>query len=175
MTDKNLPIDTTPTGVIVDSSKLDAQIVDTANKIMDGDSPESTKDLVSLFNWNMSRKNVARILKLNGLLDNVTDQMAVRLSQRADQFSNDDLLDYMKTLQGAVDSSYKQLNQVEEPPMIVQQSNTQINVNLMSDFDRDAKQRILDAVNALMASKSTTPTDTKDDPIVVDTGDLGEE
>ena len=158
MTDKNLPIEGGASrDMVVDSSKLDAQIVDTANKILNGESPESTKDLVSLFNWNMSRKNVARILKLNGLLDNVTDQMAVRLTNRADQFSNDDLLDYMKTLQGAVDSSYKQLNQVEEPPMIVQQTNTQINVNLMNDFDRDAKQRILDAVQSVLAASKSQP------------------
>jgi hypothetical protein len=160
MSSENLPIESESTNTsVVDSSKLDAQIVDTANKILNGDSPESTKDLVSLFNWEMSRKNVARILKLNGLLDNVTDQMALRLEHRADQFSNDDLLDYMKTLQGAVDSSYKQLNQVEEPPMIVQQTNTQINVNLNDVFDRDSKQRILDAVNAMLeASKKPNNT-----------------
>lgn len=158
MTEQNLPTEVGASKeMVVDSSKLDAQIVETANKILNGDSPESTKDLVSLFNWNMSRKNVARILKLNGLLDNVTDQMAVRLENRADQFSNDDLLDYMKTLQGAVDSSYKQLNQVEEPPMIVQQTNTQINVNLGNDFDRDAKQRILDAVQAVLTASKSQP------------------
>lgn len=158
MSNENLPIeDDKSTGMIVDSSRLDAQIVDTANKIMSGDTPESTKDLVSLFNWNMSRKNVARILKLNGLLDNVTDQMALRLEHRADQFSNDDLLDYMKTLQGAVDSSYKQLNQVEETPMIVHQSNTQINVNLLDDFDRDAKARILAAVQATLEASKKQP------------------
>lgn len=172
MSSENLPIESEPTNTsVVDSSKLDAQIVDTANKILNGDSPESTKDLVSLFNWEMSRKNVARILKLNGLLDNVTDQMAVRLEHRADQFSNDDLLDYMKTLQGAVDSSYKQLNQVEEPPMIVQQTNTQINVNLNDVFDRDSKQRILDAVNAMLEA-SKKPNDTI---IEVPTEDTNEE
>jgi hypothetical protein len=165
MSNENLPIeDDRPTGLVVDSSKLDAQIADTANKIMNGESPESTKDLVSLFNWNMSRKNVARILKLNGLLDNVTDQMALRLAHRADQFSNDDLLDYMKTLQGAVDSSYKQLNQVEEPPMIVHQSNTQINVNLLDDFDRDAKARILAAVQATLEASKKQPTEIIEEP-----------
>lgn len=172
MSSENLPIESESTNTsVVDSSKLDAQIVDTANKILNGDSPESTKDLVSLFNWEMSRKNVTRILKLNGLLDNVTDQMAIRLEHRADQFSNDDLLDYMKTLQGAVDSSYKQLNQVEEPPMIVQQTNTQINVNLNDVFDRDSKQRILDAVNAMIEA-SKKPNDTI---IEVPTEDTNEE
>jgi hypothetical protein len=134
----------------VDSSKLDAQIIETANKILNEDNADATKDLVSLFNWNMSRKNVSRILKLNSLLDDVSDQMVVRFKERADQFSNSDLIDYMKTIQGAIDTSTKNLNQTDEPPVIVNQTNTQINVNMDTQFDREAKERILAAIQSTL-------------------------
>jgi hypothetical protein len=155
--------------LVVDSSKLDAQIVDTANKILNEDNLEATKDLVSLFNWNMSRKNVSRILKLNGLLDDVSDQMVLRFKNRADQFTNSDLLDYMKTIQSAIDTSSKNLNQTTDPPMIVHQNNTQINVNMMDTFDRDAKERILAAIQATMvgANQDNPPIEITTEDIIV--------
>ena len=105
----------------------------------------------------MSKKNVSRILKLNSLLDDVSDQMVLRFQKRADQFTNSDLLDYMKVIQGAIDTSSKSLNQVEEPPMIVQQTNTQINVNVMDGFDRESKERILAAIQATLQAKPQQP------------------
>lgn len=140
---------------LVDQSKLDAQIIEVATQIVNEDSVDKTKDLVSLFNWDMSRKNVSRILKLNNLLDDVSDQMILRFRTKADQFTNSDLLDYMKVIQGAIDTSSKNLNQVEEPPTIVHQTNTQINVNVTeASFDRDAKERILAVIQSALKGTS---------------------
>lgn len=136
---------------LIDTSTVDSKIGDIAKEVLQEDNPDKAKDLISLFNWNMSKKNVARILKLNELYDTVTDHMATRLSTRSDQFTNSDLLDYMKTIQGAIDTSTKNMNQVEEPPVIVQQ-NTQINVNMGDKFDREAKERILAAIQATLQS-----------------------
>ena len=136
---------------LIDTSTVDSKIEDIAKEVLQEDNPDKAKDLISLFNWNMSKKNVARILKLNELYDTVTDHMATRLSTRSDQFTNSDLLDYMKTIQGAIDTSTKNMNQVEEPPVIVQQ-NTQINVNMGDKFDREAKERILAAIQATLQS-----------------------
>ena len=118
--------------------------------IMEEQDPNKTKDLVDLFNWHMSKKNVARIQKLNTLYDSITDQMVERVNKRADQFSNSDLLDYVKTIQGAIDINTKNLSNVQEPPMILQQNNTQVNVNLADSFDSDAKNRIIAAVQATL-------------------------
>ena len=145
---------------IVDTSSLDANIQELANQVMNEPSVDKTKDLVSLFNWNISKKNVSRILKLHSLYDKVSDQMELRLSTRGDQFSNSDLIDYMKALQGAIDSSSKSLSGVEEPPTIVQNNNTQINVNVVDKFDKDSKERILEAIQATLKSAATVfPTD----------------
>lgn len=144
---------------MIDSSKnldiisLNENISDLAQQVIDEPDLDKTRDLVALFNWNMSKKNVARLLKLNNLYDAVSDQMIARFEKRSDQFSNAELLDYLKTVQGAIDSSSKSLSTTEEPPVIVQ-NNTQINVNLNNDFDRAAKARIAAAVQAILTKAS---------------------
>ena len=139
------------------SASLDEKIQDLATQIVDEQDVDKTKNLISLFNWNMSKKNVSRVKKLNDLYDAVTEQMASRIASRADQFTNSDLLDYMKTIQGAIDTSSQNLTNAQEPPQIVQQNNTQINVNIADTFDRDAKMRILEAVQETLkqAQKKT--------------------
>lgn len=146
---------------LVDTTTIDTNINNLANQILEEQDPEKAKDLISLFNWNISKKNTSRILKLNALYDDVTDQMVLRFKTKADQFSNSDVLDYMKAVQGAIDTSTKNLSQIEDPPTILQQNNTQINVNVVDTFDRDAKERILAAIQAtLKNAKSSNVTDT---------------
>ena len=129
---------------------LDQKLNGLVENILEEENPNKTKDLVDLFNWNMSKKNIARLQKLNNLYDSITDQMVERVEKRADQFSNGDLIDYVKTIQSAIDINTKNLSQVQEPPLIVQQNNTQINVNVADTFDREAKERILAAVQATL-------------------------
>lgn len=136
--------------VIPAAVPIDEKIQDLATKIIDEQDVDKTKDLITLFNWNISKKNVSRVKKLNDLYDAVTDQMATRIATKSDQFTNSDLLDYMKTLQGAIDTSSQNLTNAQEPPQIVNQHNTQINVNIGETFDRDAKMRILEAVQATL-------------------------
>ena len=152
--------------IIPVKSNMNNKINELVENILDEQDPNKTKDLVELFNWNMSKKNILRIQKLNDLYDSITDQMVERVDKRADQFSNSDLLDYVKTIQGAIDVNTKNLAQVQEPPLIVQQTNTQINVNVVDSFDREAKERILAAVQATLAQASTKTE--KDDPIVIE-------
>ena len=135
---------------LVDTSSIDTEITGLASQVLEESDPEKAKQLIALFNWNISKKNTARILKMNDLYDEVTDQMVLRFKTKADQFSNSDLLDYMKAVQGAIDTSTKNLSQVEEPPTIVHQTNTQINVNVVDTFDRDSKDRILAAIQATL-------------------------
>ena len=144
---------------------LDNKIKDIASQIINEDNVDKTKDLVALFNWNISKKNVTRIQKLNNLYDAVTDQMTTRFETKADQFSNSDLLDYVKVLQGAIDATTKNMHITEEPPASIIQNNTQINVNVADTFDSDAKARILAAVQATL-QQATKPAD---DNIVIQT------
>jgi DNA replication protein DnaD len=142
---------------VVAINPVDGAIKEIVSDIMQEQDPKKTKDLVDLFNWNISKKNVARIEKLNSLYDAITDQMTERVTKRADQFSNSDLLDYVKTIQSAIDTNTKNLSQVDDPPLILQQHNTQINVNVTEKFDRVSKERILAAVQATLAQVKNAP------------------
>ena len=154
------------TTAIVDTSSIDSETSTLAMRILEEKDPDKAKQLISMFNWNLSKKNTSRILKLNGLYDDVTDQMVTRFRTRSDQFTNSDLLDYMKAVQGAIDTSTKNLLQVDEPPTIVQQNNTNINVNVVDSFDRDAKARILAAVQATLQQAQKAPP-VQDTPVEV--------
>lgn len=156
------------TKALVDTSSIDTEITGLASQVLAESDPEKAKQLIALFNWNISKKNTARILKMNDLYDEVTDQMVLRFKTKADQFSNSDLLDYMKAVQGAIDTSAKNLSQVEEPPTIVHQNNTQINVNVVDTFDRDSKDRILAAIQAtLKAAQQPQPKNVESEVIDV--------
>ena len=156
------------TKALVDTSSIDTEITGLASQVLAESDPEKAKQLIALFNWNISKKNTARILKMNDLYDEVTDQMVLRFKTKADQFSNSDLLDYMKAVQGAIDTSAKNLSQVEEPPTIVHQNNTQINVNVVDTFDRDSKDRILAAIQAtLKAAQQPQPKNVEPEVIEV--------
>lgn len=153
---------------VVPCNPLDQKLSGLVDNILTEEDPNKTKDLVDLFNWNMSKKNILRLQKLNNLYDSITDQMVERVDKRADQFSNSDLLDYVKTIQGAIDINTKNLTQVQDTPQIIQQQNTQINVNLVDNFDQDAKKRILDAIQATLKQASAVKDTQEEKTIVID-------
>lgn len=134
----------------VDLTVIDEQAVDLAQKVINETDIEKTKDLVSLFNLNAAKKNVIRILKLNGLLDSVSDTMIERFEKYPNEFSNEDLLKYMQVIQASIDRASKNLNQVDETQPITFNQNTQVNVNLIDGLDRDSKERIADAIQSIL-------------------------
>lgn len=125
-----------------------------AVKIQEESDASKSKELIDLFNWNLSKKQISRVAKLDELFDDVTDQMILRFKTKPDQFSNDDLLNYMKTVQGAMDSTSKHIDEIPEAPKIIQ-NNTQININGVEKFDRDSRARILAAIRATLAAAQT--------------------
>ena len=109
---------------------LDSKTKEIAQKIIDEDSLDKVKDLTHLFNLNQAKKNVLRILKLNTLLDKVSDTMIERFEQTPGQFSNADLLNYMQVTQSAIDRANKSLNMVDESQAITLNQVNQVNLNV---------------------------------------------
>lgn len=156
---------------LVDTSSIDKNISDLAQQVMAETDPDKAKQLIGLFNWNISKKQTSRILKLNELYDDVTDHMVTRFKTKSDQFSNSDVLDYMKAVQGAIDTSTKNLTQIEDPPTIVQ-NNTQINVNVVDGFDRDAKIRIFEAIQATLKNAEQCASIPEEEVVEVDAKEI---
>ena len=67
-----------------------------------------------------------------------------------ENFSNDDLIKYMQVTEAAIDKANKNLHLVDEtPPIQLQQNN--VNVNIIDTFDRESKERVADAIKAILA------------------------
>ena len=148
---------------IIDTTSLDSSTEDLAQRILNEDDVDKTKDMVRLFNLNQSKKNVIRVLRLNALLDRIYDQVLNRFDKRPGEFSNADLISYMQTIQTAIDKANKSLDLVQETPAIQINNNTQINVvDGAPVLDRDSRQRVLDAVNAIVNRAKSAGIDISD-------------
>ena len=136
---------------ILDLAPLDANTRSIAQKILDEQDVDKVKDLTNLFNLNAQKRNVMRVIKMNELLDKVTDKVIDRFERTPDNFSNDDLIKYMQVTENAIDRANKQLNLVDETPPIQLMQNNQVNINVTSELDRDSRARVFDAVQAVLA------------------------
>ena len=133
---------------IVDLIPLDTNTNTIAQQIVNETDLKKVQDLTHLFNLNQAKKNVLRILKLNSLLDKVSDQMIDRFVKCPDQFSNGDLLNYLTVTQNAIDRANKALNLVDDSPSITL---NQVNVNVGTEaLDRDSRAKITEAINQIL-------------------------
>ena len=135
---------------ILDLKPLDTQTQQIAKEILDETDIDKIKDLTNLFNLNAQKRNVMRVIKMNDLLDKVTDQVITRFEKRPDNFSNDDLIKYMQVTENAIDRASKHLNLVEETPPIQLMQNNQVNINIGANLDRESRQRVADVVRAFL-------------------------
>ena len=143
--------------------RLDSDADEIANKIMQETDDLNIKNLTHLFNLNQAKKNALRILKLNSLLDKVSDQMIERFEQRPGEFSNNDLLNYMTVVQSSIDRANKQLNLIDEMPAITL---NQVNVNMENMLDRESRSKITEAVNKILQMASAEEKRIEEDIIV---------
>ena len=134
----------------LDLQPLDEQTEDIAHQILEEQNVDKIKDLTTLFNLNSQKRNVVRIMKMNKLLDNVTDEIVTRFENKPGNFSNEDLIKYMQVTESSIDKATKNLNLVEEAPPIHYQQNNQVNINIVDTLDRDSKDRVLEYVNSIL-------------------------
>ena len=152
----DLPIEVNANSI--NESELNKDISKLAQQLIDEKDIDASKNIVQLFNFNLSKRNALRILKLNGLYDNITDQMIERFQKRSGEFSNSDLLSYLQTVENSIEKSQKSLSQVDEQPTIVQTNNTQVNFNVLDGFNDDSRDRIANAIKSILNSAATADT-----------------
>lgn len=151
---------------IIDLIPLDNKTNELANEIINEESIERTQDLVKLFNLNQAKKNVLRVLKLNSLLDHVSDEMIRRFERTPGEFANNDLLNYMNVVQASIDRANKSLNLVDEVPNI---SLTQVNVNVEENkLNRESRAKITEAISKIleMSQKLNIDKESEDELII---------
>lgn len=139
-------------------TSLDNDVNSVMERVIEEKDPEKVKDLTSLFNMHMNKKNMARIVKLNDLLDNVVDQSITRFENNPNNFSNKELIDYMNVVQKTTDASFNQLKEINAAPTI-QVNNNQTEINIqnstsnLNNLNRDSRKKILDAIDAIIKNK----------------------
>ena len=135
---------------------LDTQTRDIAQQILDEQDIDKVRNLTALFNLNAQKRNVMRVIKMNKLLDEVTDKVMERFEKTPDNFSNDDLIKYMQVTESAIDRANKQLNLVDETPPIQLQQNTQVNVNIVDSLDRESRERVMNFLRKTLSGDNST-------------------
>lgn len=123
-----------------------------AQQILEEDDLDKIKDLTTLFNVSNQKRNVMRIMKMNELLDTVTDKVMDRFEKNPHNFTNDELLRYMQATENSIERANKNLNMVEDTPAIQLTQNNQVNINVENNLDRESREKVLDAVKAILAS-----------------------
>lgn len=131
---------------------LDKQQEHVVQNIIKAPTQKELNEQFELFNMNQSKKNALRIIKLNSLLDKVEDQAIKRFEKRPDQISNKELLEYMQVVAGQIDRSQKFIDTLSTKPMITQTEakNTEVNINIGTSLNRDSKEKVIDAIQALL-------------------------
>lgn len=126
-------------------------------KILQTDDVDELQSLINVFNLNLKKKDIIRSAKLNEVQDKIVEQMSDRISSRADEFSNADLLNYHKVIQDTISKTDNNLDDVNVPNI---QINQQLNINNTGDsFDRESRKKILSAVDEILNDLSNLETD----------------
>ena len=131
------------------NSKLDMKSESIVNDIIETDNTEDIKTLTNMFNLNMAKKNMLRLLKLYGLLDDLSDVAVERLQKCPDEITNKELMDFLNIIQNLIDKSTKSVDIVNTTPMI--QINTQNNTLITGsgeplNLTKESRDKVLEAV-----------------------------
>ena len=130
---------------------LDNQTAKVTNELIEEQDLDKVKNLTKLFNLNQAKRNAIRVMKLNSLLDKVSDQMIERFNKKPGEFSNKELLDYMSVVQSTIDRANKSIELVDQTPAIViNQQNNQVNIDNSPVLDSESRMRVVEAVKGIM-------------------------
>lgn len=147
-TDEMLPAE-------IDTVPLEEETTKVIGEIVKAKNAEELKSYTDMFSLNMAKKNALRIAKLQNLLDKVNDNAIDRFTNHPDEFSNKEVLDYMKAVQDQITASSKALETVGDKPMIqINNQKNEVNINMdspMGTFTRESKNKVTDAVKALLS------------------------
>lgn len=145
---------------------VNSDIEKTAQSILDENDLDKVKDLTHLFNLNQAKKNVVRIMKLNGLMDTVADKIIERFEKYPDNFSNAELLSYLQVTQNTIEKASKSLELIDETPTIQFNNNTQVNVSIIDSLDRESKARVADVIRSILNNKNVNIEDNKNEVVI---------
>lgn len=138
------------------SVKLESDTAEIIDKIVEAKTSDEVKDLTNMFALNMRKKNIIRTVQVNDLMDKAVNQSSKRFTEKPDEMSNKDLIDYMKTFQAITEKSQQFAINEDGTPMIQinQQHNEVVTNNVM--LDSNSKEKVLDVVQKILGMAHKT-------------------
>lgn len=121
---------------------------DLKSQLLNENNIDNINEIIDLFNIQFKKRDIARLSTLNDLQDKISEQMYERLSKKADQFSNKDLIDYFKAIQDAMSIKDETLSKINNPAIQINQQ--QLNVNINTELNNDSRERVLDIVKQII-------------------------
>ena len=154
------------TNDLIDINLIDKTSDDLSNKLINESDADKIKNIVDLFNLNQAKKEILRVDSYNKLVDKLVDQMSLRLDKKADEFSNKDLIDYLKVISDTTDKSKKAFSTINDMPAI-QINQVNIGDNSEKELSRESREKVMAAINAYM-KKAMQSQEQESQEIVID-------
>ena len=146
-----------------DASYIEHQLQDLTRELIATDNLGESKAIIEKYNAYLVKKSAIRTGKLEKLYDEIVTQMLLRFKNRSGEFSNKDLLDYLNSVQAALDKSIGRLNNVDEAPIQLSGNQTQVNINVLDGFTHEQKSNIADAIKSILQQSANPTTYYSDD------------
>lgn len=136
-------------GLQIQAEKLNESTTSLISNLIGSKDPKEIKDLTAEFNIAQAKINMIRSLKLNDLLDQISNKVSERIVYNSGGMKDDDLIKYFKVTQEVLDRSLKN-SQTPENIEAIQLNQSNVNINIGDGLNRASREKVVDVVNAIL-------------------------
>ena len=114
---------------------------------------DDIEEVLKLFQINQAKKNLLRIAKYDNLIDKIGDEALNRISENPYDFSNNDLINYMKVTQDTINKSQETINNLQKQPLIQvnqQNNNIKIDPNSLDNLPKESREAIITTIDLIL-------------------------
>lgn len=134
---------------ITDEQSLDKASEDIIQEIISTKSSRDLTDLTDLFNQNIKKKNMIRLLKFNQILDKTSDEALKRLITNPDDISTRDLINLIQISQKTTESTTAAISGQTTPEI---KQNINVNINDEEPLSRESREKVINFIKMLNLS-----------------------
>lgn len=150
-TEDNLPVEVNNSLIIKETEDLKSEIMKASNE-------DDFKSVLGLINLLQAKKEALRVIEVDNLIDDVIAQAKERITKRPGEFSNVEIIQYIKTLSDQKTSSRRNIVEMSETPMIqINNTKQELNINMVDGMSRESKEKVIDVVQKILNSARTAP------------------
>lgn len=142
-----------------------------AENIIQAEDSNALQAQLDLFNLAQRKKDALRVIKVNGVIDQIEDEVIRRFEKRPDQISNKELLDFWTVAANQLQRAQTSANTIGMPPIRITNPKTDITVNVTQTLDRDSKEKVADFVSNILKQIKQANNQPVNEPEIIDIND----